>query len=242
MNIPENNPAGRVYQLFEAARKRSDSEHCKDAWAELFDLPKDNLAGVYYHLARVLEEVNQIERQLRSASDITAEIYLQDFPTIRAILSPVNFAERWDGTKKRITDAVLRTLAICADRLSRATLETTLDPAELDSLKADVESLLNEAANAKIADELKNVVIDMAEGMRRGIFEYRLRGANGLRQELFSVMEKCQRHAEALKRGRDTEIFQRLWTFLVRYDTITSAAINTPLLIKGMKNLLGFDG
>jgi hypothetical protein len=238
MNIPQNNPAGRLYVIFNAAKAQDQHSSVKSVWTKVFELPTENLPAIFYRLAILLAQVDEAEKALRLLTDISPEIWLQDFPIIKKVLSPSNFDESWQRTKQEISDAVMRTLSICADRLSRSTAEPTVEDSQISDLRAEVESLFKSIEASDLAADLKGVLLDMTEGMLRALNEYRIRGISGLRAELFNIVERFQKNFDLLKRNGSDSLVQRFWQLASRYETISTVMVNTPELISKISNLL----
>jgi hypothetical protein len=234
----ENNPAGRLYDILSAARGNNGNNSVKKVWSTVFGIPESELHKIYYYLTLLLNLVEHTEKEIKLTPNIDHQLYLRPFGPIKSVLAVSNFDTSWANHSRLLNEAVMTGLQFCSERLSQCRPD---NPAvdELKDLKAEVNGLFESIQSSNIDTELKSVLLDFTESMLRALTEYRLRGISGLRQDLFSILDKLQRNFKVVEQHKSEPIVQKFWGVLAKYDMISSIALNTPTVLTGFGNLLG---
>jgi len=101
---------------------------------------------------------------------------------------------------------------------------------------------LAEVWKGTLDEELKWVVTDLLEAVRRSIREYRIRGAEGLRKELaLCVGTLVQNHA-LFKAHEDKEEVSRFGRIISKLNAIVTFALKLKELGIDLKSIAGFIG
>ena len=104
---------------------------------------------------------------------------------------------------------------------------------DLESLQTEIEDLINDVVESELNDEIKRVLIDGLDAVRNAVLQYRVRGAEGIRQALDRNIGLMARYGQELKTASETDegrIISRWWGFLQKVDTMLSLALNVPQL------------
>lgn len=233
----DHNPARRLYKLLVEAKQLNDALTVRQAWAKVFHLEDESLPAIFYNLVLLQQLVSEVEDAVQGL-DVDHTLFLQHMPQIKQILSLPNFDSDWGRAKKPLTEAALVSLQFCSERLSRGFPEKAPHEDEIQSIKEEVDQLYERIISSTLKPSVRSVLLEMVEAMRRAISEYRIRGMKGLRQELFSILERFQRNFDLLKENRNEPEVSMFWKVLGKYDTLTSVYLNTPQIIAGFQALL----
>jgi hypothetical protein len=240
--VKNDNPAGRLHAILLAAKSQNLDTPMRRVWATAFDLEETDLIGIYSNLVRLNDSLSTVEKDI-GLQDLDSDIYLQHVPEVRRLLSLSNL----DGPLRKhidlLDEGVLMTLQFCSERLSKACPERVPTADELSELNKDIADLSEKLEKAEINRVLKTTLADLLESMRRAVAEYKIRGATGLRQELFFVLERLQRTIPYLEEHKDSPEVRSFWDIVVKYDTLTSIYVNAPQVIAGAATglrMLGF--
>ncbi len=178
-----DNPAGRLKETLERARGISGG-NIKSGFARTFEVPDiEDFGEVYIQLAAFNETADEISAQLKRLDNQRFyEIYLADLPRIKRFAQPWDLRGQWDEYKKHfITDADLKTLEFCSGVLSHACSEGVMPQQDLDRVAELLEAVYKEVSESDLHVDLKALILDELEHIRRAIHEYRLRGVGGLK-------------------------------------------------------------
>ncbi len=244
--VTNTNPAGRLYNVLLQAVQASNKNKSvgirrkQDViWAEVFDIKSPPLTerdtstvGIYYHLALLRQLLDESERKIKTVPDISHDVYLRDFLRIREALSPANLNGDW--SEHLINHSSLTSLEFCSELLSRLRPEQIPSDEQLRELRDDVSSLMERILTENLDPELKLVLLDLLESMNRAISEYRFRGGQGLRQELFLILGRLQEHFSAFHQHSKNPVVESFWGIITRYDALTSFCLNVPQVLSGV--------
>lgn len=116
-------------------------------------------------------------------------------------------------------------LAHCAEALSCYD-EKPIDDNELTSLDNDIADLFNKVSDGTIDPELRIIILDLLEAIRRSISEYKIRGANGIRDHLAYCLGKVLQNKDLFIDNNDSEEVKSWWKIFARADNMTTVALN----------------
>ena len=182
-----DNPASRLLKIFEQAAGRGSNGDLsiQKVWAETFGLEPQDKVKIYKHLFQLVDLIDEIRSKIEKIEDINTELYLKHLGHIERMLLSLNLNTRWLEMYKRIPETAFYNLEFCSDTLSKFYKEKEIDKKELVSLKEDVDKLNEKVLSSNsLNEELKKLILDQLELIRRSISEYSIRGTTGLRESL----------------------------------------------------------
>ena len=235
--IKKDNPAGRLHKLLLDDKSKPPNTAMKQVWAEVFGLDASNTPAIFTNLVRLQDSVNEIEKSIRM-QEVDHDIYLQSFPSIRTILSLPNLDSSINQHVSLINEGVLMTLQFCSERLSKTCPEHVPTDDEIKELIEQIQNLADSILASSINKTLKVILSELTESMRQALAEYRIRGGTGLREELFSILERLQRTFPILEQHKTEPEVKLFWEILSKYDTITSICVNAPAVLSGFQQVL----
>lgn len=224
------NPAARLYTVLREAKKQPDNKSIKDVWNSVFIVETDGLIPLLRNLVILSNLVDEVEKEILQL-EVNHDVYLKHFPTIREVLSPSNFHESWQVTKRRLAEEVLGSLEFCSERLNALRPEKNLSKEDLEKISKEVKDLFSLVDKAELPEELRCLLLDVVQMLQSALMQYRIRGVSGLRQELFIIMDRLQRHYDDLSVQENNPTVQAVFKTLGHWDVITSVAVNTSQLL-----------
>ena len=152
----------------------------REVWADVFFTEARNTVDVLHYVAEVVQLTRDCRKIAAMLPDVDNKLYLAPFIAIETAFVNLNFDEPWEAFCRRIDDSTMTGLQFCSDYLSREVGEGPIDD-DLLNLQLVVGNLLETVIAADIDDGLKEALVRALEDIRRAILEYRIRGADGLR-------------------------------------------------------------
>jgi hypothetical protein len=181
-NARLNNPAARVHAILAHASKIRATT-ILEGYASTFTLKMEQLGDIYRLLGLLDAEADEVARLLKELGETTHyELYLESLPMIKGRFLIQNFGAQWEQFRIGIRNEDLVRLRFCSDTLSKRHPEKTITSGELTSILDRVNKLYEEIAKSDTDPDLRNLILDQLENIRRAIHEYRVRGVGGLRQ------------------------------------------------------------
>ena len=180
-----NNPAGRLYSILSRA-KTAGGANVLSNFASAFGTPPENVPQIMLNFGLLGLTVDEISEQLKRINAMdTLDIYLESVPSLKSALSIQNLATNWAGYKDLLRDDDLKTLQHCSKDLAKFSSETVLSEEQLTDFKTKIDALYEELfQSTELEPELKRVVLEHLESIRRAIHDYRIKGIRPLEEAL----------------------------------------------------------
>jgi hypothetical protein len=238
--MPEEyeNPASRLLAILSQVRQKPANSILKKVWGDAFGIHESKTFEIFHQLIMLSALVDEVEREIRLVPAIDHKLFLKYFPGIRQMLSISNLDQSWQTAATRLDEATMTSLHFCSESLSRCRPDR-VSTSDLESLRKEIDDLFNGIQASDLNKELKAILSDLAESMRRAVAEYRLRGVLGMREELFLILEKLQRNYQVIEKNKDSQFLKQFWKVFVRYDTVAAAAVHTQNVLTNINLLLG---
>ena len=180
----KTDPAGRLHDLLELARKQPESKRAREALGIVFDVGSKDTESLLRLLADLIMLSQQTKSRIKSLDDISHEIYLKPFDNIEKILSTLNLDASWKSYRDLLSEPTLYGLKFCSDKLSRIDLIETIDKSEVEAIQTQLASLVDEILNSEIDPYVKELLLRNLEGLRQSLIAYRVRGLEGIEREV----------------------------------------------------------
>lgn len=244
---PTTNPALRLLTILRRAKAIPEGScTIKEMWCSVFDLPKTDLPGLYQALVATQDLVNKVEARVRQQPTLDTQVYLENTPTIKAMLATSNLDASCQTIQIRLTADLLKDLVYCGQVLGKTDPEEEVSAEDFQWIQQEVSDLFDGVVASGLPSELRDPLLDLLEAMRRAVAAYRIRGAAALREALATGLGEIIRlYAEA---AGDMEVQKepvvvRTKSFLARVDTIVGKALKYKPLMElvwpYLPNLLG---
>ncbi|MBI5892781.1 MAG: hypothetical protein HZB79_03860 [Deltaproteobacteria bacterium] len=182
--IKTDNPAGRLYAILNEAKNMSHNISTRDVWLKVFKIESKSQTELFRTLTSLQELMDEIKEQLNEADDINKDLYIKYLPNIERVIRVTNLDTSWNSYRESLSDVAMYNLAHCAEILSSRYGESTIEEQELFKLKDEIDTLYEIVRTGSLNKELKIIILDQLEIIRRAIHEYRIRGAKGLHKAL----------------------------------------------------------
>lgn len=242
----DDNPAGRLHSILEKLKQYDADDvagrvRSRDVWAALLEVDREDTVALYRGIGLLLEQVDKAEKLIRDMPEIDPDLYLLNFPTLRQGIATPSINSGWSDQRKLFSPVVLRDLAFCASKIAEFYSEGIIEQEELASLAEEVNRLFDAVVNATLNQNLRELLLDLLETMRRAIAEYKIRGAAGLREALTKGVGAVVIMAQQAAEPEEQSTVKRVFSFLEKVDkVIARLAKYKPILVSiGQKLLPG---
>lgn len=241
-----DNPAGRLYAVLSPAPSEQYAKlHAREVWAKLLELedPKDNV-GIYRGIGLLLDQLDKVEEILRSKPDIEQTVYLQNFAGLRQGIATPTLDALWAHSQRHLTAAAVRDLLFCSTKISEFYSEGHLEANEIKEIQVELGKLIESVSESSLSPELRQILLDLLEAVRRALAEYRIRGTSGLREATAQSIGFILLAWQQAKQDVEKEEVSRVIAFLRKLDSVVGRVMKyMPLLASiGRKLLPGVEG
>ncbi len=242
--IKTDNPAGRLHAILEAAKSHTGNGFM--LWARVFDISiiSDKISPetefeITSRLIQVRKMIDEIEEGLRSIEGINLNLYLSPFSRIRHVIriSSINFGN-YESHLQQITEGDMTVLAFCAEELSKWQSEATIEEAQLKELIDDIQALYEQVRASELKPEIKNLILDQLEIIRRAIHEYRIRGVKRLSEALTTVVGAYVLNRDLLESESNKDEVRSFKDTLSKFASVVAFASHTTRLLEAANTYL----
>lgn len=230
----KNNPAGRLHDLLSAARHQNPRENARKAWAAVFGIEPDDTGTLLKMLADLIDLAHETKVSIQRLDDVNHQLHLKPFKKIEALLSQLNLEASWESSMNYLDEPTLYGLQFSADRLSRASGFTQIGNDDILSLRKQIEELVNSVVDSSLPQELKLLLLRNLEAIRHALLAYRVRGIEGLQEEVERSVGSILLHRSDIVASKDKPEEQKVWQsffkVIEQLNKLVSLARNTKEL------------
>lgn len=228
----KNNPAGRLYDILDLARHQNPKQPARKAWGAVFEVEPDDTGTLLQMLADLLKLVHETKAAIQCLNNVDQDLHLRPFRKIEALLSSINLDATWENWQKQIDETTLYGLQFSADKLSRISGFSQVDSDEIAKLRALVEELFNTVIDSTLPDELKLLLLRNLESIRLSLAAYRVRGIEGVNQEIERALGSVLLHKEKIQESSPEErsLWKSFFDLVKRLNQVVSLARNGEAL------------
>lgn len=234
------NTAGRIVKLLRNASSQAGNRLTGQVWAEVLECQQGDGPEIFGRLLLIRYALDRVQQDVTNSGHVrSAELLLPHLSNIRRAISPNHLHESWDEYKKLLRNGELLALEVLANELPS---EDEIPDQELKELEKLVSELGRKIHESNIDSAARLWSLDLLEGLRRSLQEYRIRGADGLRNAISSIIGELARHAKDLQPREDEWWLKELWSLVVTVDGKVEKALKSQtirLAYRAVKSHLG---
>lgn len=240
----KNNPAGRLYDILEAARRQNPKEPTRKAWAAVFHVESDDTGSLLQMLADLIGLVSETKSSIQRLDGVDHELHLKPFKKIEKLLSSINLEASWENWRNQIDETMLLGLQFSADQLSRISGFTEIPSEELDAIRAAVDELFNTVVDSDLPADLKSLLIRNLESIRLALVAYLVRGIDGIRDEIERSFGSILLYRQEIRQAKpeEREVCSKFFKLVARLSQLVSLAYTSKELaapaIKALEQMI----
>jgi hypothetical protein len=241
-----DNPASRLIAIVEKAHailRENGNIPARAGWAYVFEIPtngktvgdKDQFELIS-RLLQYIKLIDDVEAALRSIEGINLERFLSPFPALRSIVDLTALDQPFLPNRVDVTHMVI--LGFCEDKIAEYHLEPKIEEEQIKALLDDVNALYDDVLTSSLHEKLKKLVLEQLEHIRRAIHEYRIRGAERLREELVTLVGSYVLNKDLIEQEGDKKEVRGFQHILNSFAATVAFASHTTRLIEAAATYL----
>jgi len=243
-NVPNNNLAGRLYEILAKAWEVRKKDKVSDVFAEALEINSNNPGEVFQGLANLYNLVKDTRLAIERLQDINYELYLRPIQDIEQALGRSDFSSSdWRTFKQSLDPSTFALLEVCADTLSRKAAEIAIDKEQLSELQNEVRQLLEKTVESDLTDEIKSFIFEKLQSIDQAIINYRYYGSAALQRTVEASIGAALRYKEQLQEKPENPVLARFFEIISKADLLVRLGVNTkqllPEVFQGVRRLLG---
>ena len=164
-------------------------------------------------LSVALELVNACQRLVERTPSTTQDLHMRQLRRVRNAIFRAS-AQNWGEFRTNFNEDFMISLRWAAQDMSTHWYEETIPQGELAGIQLEIEALSERVVTSGLDSSLKTVLLDGLEAIRKAILDYRVTGADGIRQAVDSNIGAVARHIQEIREVSDNEDKEVVKAFL----------------------------
>jgi hypothetical protein len=232
-----DNPAGRLSQALERARKVTQNESAAKGWSTVFGLDyPDDIGELLVHAAELIALASDTRRRVEAFEDEDPEVLLAHFGEVERTLS--NFQSVANLAMKQFLDPLQPTgaysLRLCSSLLHRRSPEPVLSEDVAGDLLGRVHALISEVLAADDLDrETKAWIVERLSEVERALRDVEIRGHRGVEEAVDRLVGGLRRKPHLLLRLSGSKVAKAVVALVMALDIALNSAANLHELTQG---------
>ena len=196
-------------------------------------------------LTDVLRLVLLCEQEVRRTESLDDALYSLQINRIKEVILDIK-GMSWDQFIGDFGTDFLLTMQWASKDMSSHISEQVIDQDELKSLQSEIECLTEKVIESDIDENLRIILIDGLTSLRQAIVDYRISGAEGIRQALdrnIGLMARCRDEIKAEQDRGDSEVLSGYWLVFSKIEKVVYSALKyVPLVQPVVQRMLESGG
>lgn len=207
--------------------------------AEIFDLDPESDSKILEKTAHLIGLLVKVKRGIESAEGLNRDLYLERLPRIEEAFLSVRLTDQWKSFDNRLDSTTMLSLKHCSDALSNLSPGVVIEEGELQEIRSDVESLIDQILeNIKLNAELQEVLLSHLKIIRRAIINYKIHGSDGLQEAIETATGAIYLNRDLFEEEKDNDTVNWYWRIIVRIGTLVALVNDASQLAPGVSGLL----
>ncbi|MDQ3284004.1 MAG: hypothetical protein M3Q69_21580 [Acidobacteriota bacterium] len=214
------NPGQRLLDILLIARGRASDDTTGWVWVEALGGKRGDERELLIRLAELRHLVDHTENSIRAIEGLNQNLYLRWLSSVSQAISPLRLNNNWTETRRSLEDTTIQALEFAANELARRHQERVIPGDQLEALLTDLNKVVDSVIRSALEAPLKELLVRELERLRRAILNYRIRGADALREALEHAVGVVVLNKDALARNADEGELKGFWR--VMYGVLQS--------------------
>lgn len=225
--MSSSNPAGRLHQALSAALKQPNNASMGKVWANVFDVDSKDRGEVLRLALTLANQIDLAKKEVRAVSGAEHDLYLKHLEAVETAFCETSLNENLKRFASRLGNnkgTTLEALAFASDMLRRENSKGELAADERQDLLEMVEEVASAIHQADVDADLKAVLMEHVERLRRAILEYELRGREGIVETLDMNLGFALRAWPEAETEDEAGIIRKFGDWMIRCYVLVDAA------------------
>lgn len=235
-----NNPALRLYTILNEGKKISRNLSSQDAWAELFNINKENdtqliaCIGKFMELPR--ETVSLIKTLSKEKEDEESHKYW--IYSINTALLKNNFKSNWGSFIDSIDSHTINYIKMTSDYIDAHINNDIISQNTIDELRCKLQDLFEEILASDLEQNTKIYLAKSLRNIINSLDEHRITGTIAAQEGIESIFGHALLNGEFRSELQKSKINLKVWEVLFKAAALISVATSLPQLSSSIIHIL----
>jgi hypothetical protein len=224
--MKRTNPAGRLYDILDRAKKSGQSTPAIDIWQEVLELKNLPQSEVFRYIGAIRELVDEVKYLIGSSAKINKALFLSRYDRIEAATNMVNLGVSWGNSRGFLDDATMLSLAHISEELSKFHEEKEIGSDLLRHLEEENLEIIRSIYISDMDEKLRILLLDELPAILRSLQEYRISGVKGMRKAVEQIYGALIIHHGLIYKENENEDLKKTLKFIGEVSDAVIAALN----------------
>lgn len=225
-----NNPAGRLLNILEEAKKINPQTPSLQGWCHLLNIKQEDGYLLVGRIGKVFGLADEIFTELskrKNANIKRQNAWVKQFETA---LTNTQLSGLFGSFSNSVSDSILDYLSMTSEILSMSNPQPVMPQDKLQLIAEQAEELISLIESSDIPKSLQDYMLHQLKKICIAVDEYQITGASDLIDIVEGTIGKFVIHPELREASKSNSVSSKFWSFM--YNTATVMAIvSAPLQI-----------
>jgi hypothetical protein len=229
--MKRTNPAARLYDILDRAKKSGQSTPAFNIWQEVFELRDMPQNEVFRYIGALRELVDEVKYLVTSNMKINKTLFLSRYDRIEAATNIVNLGVSWGNSRGFLDDATMLSLAHISEELSKFHEEKEIESDLLRHLEEELRGIMQAVYESDMNEKLRILLLDELPAVLRALQEYRISGVKEMRKAIEQIYGTIILHHGLLFKEKDDEDLKRTLRFIEKISDAVISALDLESIV-----------
>lgn len=231
------NPIRRLEEILNILVKNAGST--RTLLSICYEIDPNNTPAMYHALADLIKLADECKAIMEQIAD--NDIYIEPVVKAHKAISNIQLKELGYDSSSLVDKQTMYGLKFSVDCYKNKCGETVINKDQIASLQKDVEELINKLVESNLPSDLKQILCEKLEGIRKAFVSMRISGIEGLKSELESTAGALFLNKDEIIRNNKDENIQGVIGFLDKLNKFVSFGNGVKELVSFAKSLISPD-
>ncbi|WP_243384120.1 hypothetical protein [Geothrix alkalitolerans] len=179
-----SNPATNLVEMLDRIFNQRKEKTVREAWAIEFNVKPSDTASIFFLLAKVNQTLEDVKLKLTSMPGFDSSIILDPLSDLGTAICFPNIDTPVGSIAHYYNEQAKLSLKIASSYYTKQEIQPHIPADQLEEIKSEIESLFNYINECDMNQELRCILLDFIETMRRAVAEFQIRGNQSLQDVL----------------------------------------------------------
>lgn len=237
-----SNQAASLKAILDSTIIRRQNSTIRQAWASEFNLSNDDLPSLFFILSQVVQSIREIRTKVQTMNTMNPEIICAPLETLESAICFPNLDAGMNSILGAYGDRAQMALEMASSYFEKTNIDPHATQDDLKKIEQDLTDLTLFIIDGDIDPELRLIMLDLLECIRRALAEYRIRGNSSLRQVLDQSLGRLMReYKDYYNSSKDAgTVIQRFGQLLTLIDQTVSVVKNAKPILEYMTSFIPY--
>lgn len=218
------NPASRLHEILDLARKKKGESQTRNVWSEILVAEDEDQSLFLHRLTQLHDLPGAIEDLVRDDGEVDEALFLSWRKGVLRGIDISNLNAPWKTYSVHLTPETMISLRFCADHLSRKKPEPSVPDSSLSQIKTKADQLYTEVEASDLSPVLKDYLTGLLIDFLIAIEGVKLTGLRGIESQVEATVGELLLRRKTFSEVEKSGVGKKVLAWLAALAMTISAA------------------